>query len=341
MRKVNVLFKRTFGFTILILRLLGMFPFWYNKPEKRFHLSNPLIAYSVVVCSLYVYFIGVFYWTTVQFVRIYRSHYNVYLLGAAFGTAYATVIVVNLTSVVFARRVLRLLNDCHRLWDQLQVKSVVEDQDKKLVYRFMFKMIVVDGLTIIGGAGIRLIQAIRSKSMSLFYEAVAHGFTYILHACTTNLFIGMAYFGGHFFRLINCRIRLLHRRISHLEQQEHHSKPNVQKKQQIYNNTLDELNRLVRYHEKVNRTILSFMQVHDASLLMMTLKNFVVTTTGVYLTYVATVFALHRNQVPSFGTYGFVTFFALFHFSQFYYQTASTMIFTMRVSLNLSITESY
>nr|NP_001345744.1 gustatory receptor 47 [Aedes aegypti] len=307
----NSLPKFALNFLVLILRIFGLFPFRFNESKKRFNMSISLFIYSIVALVAYVYFIGLYYWTTLWSVLSQPTRYNVVLLFVSLVAAYCGVLVNKLTILVFASEFQRLLNDFYRLWISLHI-GCDGNRDRKLLNRFLFKMIVID------------------QGWVHFYNALYTAFNFSVEAIVANLIIAVAYLGGHYFRMINLKIVRLHQKWNTLERGQTYSKLNSEGKRHLCEKISIELSRLMIGHEKVNRTILKFMQLHDASMVLIQLKNFVVIIMGVFIACVTTVNDIRRNRTPSFGIYGYLAVLSVFHFIQFYYLMASASLFTKR-----------
>lgn len=326
------LFKLTLKFFVLNLRLLGLFPYCYNISKRTIRSSTLWYVYTVTFLLIYAIAIGFSNVATVKYVLVAHPQYNVFMLTISMINSYIGTMATYLTVVLYVTRFRNLLTQCIALWYTLRTKCT-EDFDRKIFSRFLVKMVFIDGTSTIGAATIRAIQAFQRKQLSLLAEALSYVFSYSLNACTTNLFVAAAYLGGHYFRLINGRIYLLHQQLNDLEQHGHVWRLNHMKIHQLYDEIMDEMDQLVKLHDQVNQTILNFMQLHDITLIMLIIKNFGVIMQGIFIAYVSTVVELRLNQTPSLGTYGMVSFLAAFHFCQFYYLTSSALLYSKRVKL--------
>lgn len=328
MKQLNsFLFKFTLKFFVQILRVLGLFPYRYYASKRVFKSSTLWFAYNTAFLLIYAIAIGYSNVATVKYVLIAHPQYNIFMLITSMATSYIGTIGTYASILLHASRFRVLLNQCLKLWYSLRT-NCAEGFDQKIFSRFFFKMVFIDGTSAIGAATIRAMQAFQRKQLSLLAEALSYLFSYSLNACTTNLFVAAAYLGGHYFRLINRRIEILHQQLKVLEQHDHFWRLN-----HLYGEIMEEMCHLVVLHDKVNRTVLEFMQLHNISLITLILKNFGVIIQGIFIAYVSTVVELRRGQPPSVGTYGMVSFLAVFHSFQFYYLTASAMLFTKRVCL--------
>lgn len=322
--------KRTFSLLVLIFRIFGLFPFWFNKSEKRFNASVSLFTYSIVALVAYVYFIGQYFWSTIWNILNQPAQYNMFLLFVSFASAYCGVIVSKLTILIFVTKFQRLLNDWSQLWNSLH-SEYAENIDRKLLNMYLFKIFVIDGICFFGASSTRLTQAFLEHNTFHYYNAFYSAFNYSVESMLTNMIIGAAYLGGHYFRVINYKIVLWHKELHSLAETKTFRRPNSQMKRRLSK----KLSKLIFCHQKVNQTFLKFMQLHDASMVLMHFKNFVVIIMGVFIACVTTVNELRKNQTPKFGIYGYLTVLSVFHIFQFYFVVASTALFTKRVSSEL------
>ncbi|XP_058455780.1 putative gustatory receptor 28b [Malaya genurostris] len=222
-----------------------------------------------------------------------------------------------------------LYNKYIRLW-QLLSHDVPENFDEKISHRFLLKLVLLDGGSIVSALTLRFREFWLTGDSFMLYDVLFNVFLLAMSASVTNLFVAVSYLGAHYFRLLNYRIGMVNRMLKELDKKGYYWRCKPTKKVWMYNRLIRELHKLARLHGEVNQTVQRFMELHDVSLLVLVTKNFVAIIAALFGTFTMVVVPLRNNSVPTIGTYGYLLFKSIFHFFQFYYLVESATLFTKR-----------
>ncbi|XP_038122182.1 uncharacterized protein LOC119770775 [Culex quinquefasciatus] len=337
-RFTTIQFKVTYQVFICILKIFGLFPFGYNCVERRYFESKVLYAYSGILLGIYIYFVGSFKWNIVKNMSMESSQYNIFLMASALVLVYVGVVVTSLVALFFSSNFLVLFNDLRRLWYKMKVLSTIPSiLDRKLLTRFFVKIFIIDGGYFLGIAyanSRQLFGHADVNEQTVLYDTLYNLHNFAANATFTNLFVAISYLGAHYYRLINVRIRNVHQKLEKV------SNDNTAKKRLVFSRIARELHQLAQWHGQVNQLILSFMDLHGASLSAMVLKNFMILLGSLFGAYVTTVVQLSMGLPVQGGLVAFHLLMVSFYFVQYYYLVASAAIFTKRAEKSGTILDS-
>ncbi|XP_058817805.1 uncharacterized protein LOC131681111 [Topomyia yanbarensis] len=295
------------GFTF-ILRCFGLSSYNFSSSNRAFYYSDITLVYTIAYLLAYAYFLGQYFESSFHYISDKSPQLSGFLVAITFSAVYLGGIVPCLIGLVYRKNILILYNNYIRLWFTLK-QGTPENFDKKIGYNFIFKLIVIDGFTIIGAVGIRLRHYWLSGDAFLLYDALFNVFILAVNACVTNLFVAVAYLGAHYFRLLNYRVGKVNGMLKELDPKRHYWRSESTKKEWMYDRLIQELHMLARLHGEINRTVQRFMELHDPSLLVLVIKSFVVLITGLHGAYTAVIETfslelLHRdNKITNSGLY--------------------------------------
>ncbi|XP_058452635.1 uncharacterized protein LOC131431135 isoform X2 [Malaya genurostris] len=322
------LFKAALSAFPFVLRLFGMFPYSFDEIGKRVKLSKSCMLYTVVYLMAYAVAL-VQYSLMAMRARIMEKRNNSILLLATYSTIYLNGIFACLVGLIYRKRIHFLYNQFIQLWHLLS-SDVPKNFDKKLFYRFAFKLLALDGLALVVGIVVRLRTYLLTRNRPALYDALWIGFFLGMNASVTNLFVAVGYIGAHLHRLLNYRLLRINEKLHNIEHVQHYWRMNPAKKLLVLKKMNTELHQLALWHGEINQLTQGFMDVHGLSLFMTVLKDFVVIITGFFGTYMLVVIPLERNQTPEIVALGFNLYMAIFYCCQFFFLVESGAMFTRR-----------
>ncbi|XP_055634037.1 uncharacterized protein LOC129774343 [Toxorhynchites rutilus septentrionalis] len=330
----------TFHSLIRILRLLGLFPYCFNHSERRFYRSDIAIVYSMLYIAVYAFVFGRYFLETFFFETSTGQQNNQLLLGASFCCAYTAVIVTCLTGLLRRSSICQLLNHYVRLWYRLR-GDVRECFDGKLLSRFLFKAIFIDGVVLAGVVVMKMPQFFQAGALASIGDALYEVFDFGISAALTNLFVAAGYLGAHVYRLINRRISRINWQLKQFERNRHYWSVNPKKQCNLHDEMIAELRQLACWHGELSRIVHGYCQMYDISLLLIIIKDFMIIITGLFGMYRALMAQFNGNTNVSLDSYGFLVSLSVFSLCQFYYLVESFTQFTERLLYLWAVLSTY